>query len=296
MKKISSVPSEVRLVSTTPFPQKLFVCHAKIKDEAGVSLKQLFEGNGNLDKEMGTNLNQHLVYTYELGERGLYWEAGPATDFTEILYIFSTSSLDEAKKLMYADPFYREGVFYNDWWFEWQVHVPAWKLNPPEREMIEGLMRHVNILPNYPPGVTPEVNEIYVDIVTPQRLFVSISKARAEDIKKIEKDEQAGKPVPAFFVNHAFNRLGPGGTVQMGYDWEAGPSADQYYDLTIMSVGSMQMAIQLRENDPVSQQGLFYDHQYFEWSIFMPFKKVSPTYKDTLKKILTQAGVKLNDK
>ena len=81
----------------------------------------------------------------------------------------------------------------------------------------------------------------------------------------------------------------------MGYDWEAGPSADQYYDLTIMSVGSMQMAIQLKENDPVSQQGLFYDHHYFEWSIFMPFSKVSPTYRETLKKLLIKAGVELND-
>ena len=79
----------------------------------------------------------------------------------------------------------------------------------------------------------------------------------------------------------------------MGYDWEAGPSADQYYDLTIMSVGSMEMAVQLRENDPVSQQGLFYDHQYFEWSIFMPFTKVSPACKDNLQKHLLKAGVKL---
>ena len=295
MNKVNLVNSEIRLVSTTPFPDRLFVCHAKIKDEVGVSLKQLFKGTGNLEKELGTIFNQHLVYTHDLGEKGLYWEAGPATDFTEILDIFSTSSLAEAKKLMDADPFYHAGFFYDDLWFEWQVHVPPWKLNPPEREMIESLMRHVNILPNYPPGISPEVTEIHVDIVTPQRLFVSISKAKAEDIKQLEKDEQAGKPVPAFFVNHAFNRLGPGGTVQMGYDWEAGPSADQYYDLTIMSVGSMQMAIQLRENDPVSQQGLFYDHHYFEWSIFMPYNKVSPTYRDTLKKLLIQAGVKPNE-
>ena len=296
MKKTSSVPSEIRLVSTTPFPHKLFVCHARIKDEVGVSLKQFIEGSGNLEKKLETTFSRHLVYTHDLGERGMYWEAGPATDFTEILYIFSTSSLDEAKRLMNDDPFYREGIFYDDWWFEWQVHVPPWKINAPQREMMEGLMRHVNILPKYPPGVSPEITEIYVKTVTPQRLFVSISKAKAEDIQQLERDEQAGKPVPAFFINHAFNRLGPGGTVQMGYDWEAGPSADQYYDLTIMSVGSMQMAIQLRENDPVSQQGLFYDHHYFEWSIFMPFNKVSPTYRDILKKLLTQAAVKLNDK
>jgi len=295
MIKANSVHSEIRLVSTTPFPDKLFVCNAKINDEVGASLEKLFAGSINLDNKLEAIFNQHLVYTYELGERGMYWEAGPATDFTEILYIFSTPSLAVAKELMYADPFYRQGIFYDDWWFEWQVHVPPWKINAPQREMMEDLMRHVNILPKYPPGINPQVTEIYVETITPQRLFVSISKAKAEDMKKLEKDQQAGKPVPAFFINHAFNRLGPGGTVQMGYDWEAGPSADQFYDLTIMSVGSMQMAKLLRENDPVSQQGLFYDHRYFEWSIFMPYNKVSPTYRDILKRLLTQAGIKLND-
>ena len=295
MNEVNTVYSEVRLVSTTPFPEKLFVCHARIKDEVAGSLKKFFDGNGTLEKDLETTFNQYLVYNYNLGEKGLFWEAGPATDFSEILYVFSTSSLDEAQKLMNDDPFNRAGFFYNVLWFEWHVHVPHWKINTPQREMIEGLMRHVNILPKYPPGVSPEVTEIYVDVVTPQRLFVSISKARAEEIKQIERHEQAGKPVPAFFINHAFNRLGPGGTVQMGYDWEAGPSADQYYDLTIMSVSSMQMAVQLRENDPFSQQGLFYDHYYFEWSIFMPFKKVSLNYKDILKKFLVKAGVKLDN-
>ena len=77
----------------------------------------------------------------------------------------------------------------------------------------------------------------------------------------------------------------------MGFDWEAGPSMDQSYDLTVMSVGSMEMARLLRENDPVSQNGLFYDHRYFEWCILMPWKKASPTYKDNLKKLLKTAGI-----
>ena len=141
-----------------------------------------------------------LIYNYDLGENGKYWEAGPATDFTEILNVYSTSSLAAAKKLMHRDPFYQEGILYDDWWFEWQVHVPTWKIDASHREMMEGLLRAVHLLPNYPPGAKPEVNEIKVETVTPPKLFVSISRAQAKAIKKIERDQRAGKPVPAFFI------------------------------------------------------------------------------------------------
>ena len=293
MKQDWPVPSELRLVPVVPFHEHLFVCNAKIKPEAAASLKGVFAAGKSPPKKLKKTLAEHLVYTYNLGEKGMYWEAGPATDFTEILYIFSTSSLNKARRLMHEDPFYRAEIIYDDWWFEWHVHAPPWKIKPADREMMEGLMRGVNIIPTYPPGVKPQVKEVKVKVVTPLRLFVSISKANAEAIKQLERDEHAGKPVPSFFVNHAYNRLGPGGTVQMGYDWEAGPSMDQYYDLTVMSVGSMEFAKFLRENDPVSQNGLLSDHRYFEWCILMPFSKVSPAYKETLKKLLKNAGVKL---
>ncbi|OGO31748.1 MAG: hypothetical protein A2Z29_06315 [Chloroflexi bacterium RBG_16_56_11] len=285
------IPPELKLVSTVPFPEHLFVCLAKIQPEAGGVLKGIFETGKNPPKKLQSVLMEHLVYNYDLGEKGLYWEAGPSADFTEILYIFTAPGLEEARRLMHGDPFYRDGIFYDDWWFEWHVHVPIWKIKPADQGMMEGLMRAVNILPTYPPGVKPDIIEFKVEPVTPLRLFVSISKARAEAIKKLERDQQAGKPVPSFFINHAYYRLGPGGTVPMGFDWEAGPSMDQSYDLTVMSVGSMEMARLLRENDPVSQNGLFYDHRYFEWCILMPWKKASPTYKDNLKKLLKTAGI-----
>jgi uncharacterized protein YciI len=293
MTENAAVPAVLKLVSTTPFPDHLFVCMAKIKRQAGAALKAVFNQGKPPAKILGDAFTKHLAYTYELGKKGFFWEAGPATDFSEILYVFSTSTMDEARRLMHDDPFYKEGIFFDDFWFEWWVHAPVWKIKPADQEMIEGLMKHVNIIPTYPPGVKPAINEVKVRIVTPIHLFVSFSKARAEAIKQLERDEKAGKPVPSFFVNHALNRLGPGGTVQMGYDWEAGPSMDQYFDLTIMSVSSKQMAQQLRENDPVTQNGLFYDLRYFEWCILMPFEKVSPGYKETMIKLLKSAGIEL---
>ena len=72
----------------------------------------------------------------------------------------------------------------------------------------------------------------------------------------------------------------------MGYDWESGPSGDALYDLTVFSVGSMEMAKLLRENDPFTQNGLFYEPEYFEWYIHMPFRKVSPWRKEVLEKLI----------
>jgi hypothetical protein len=90
-------------------------------------------------------------------------------------------------------------------------------------------------------------------------------------------------------VKHAFNRLGPGGTTMMGYDWECGPSGDSLYDLTIFSVRSIDMAGSLRENDPFTLQGLFYEPDHFEWFIRVPLRKASPGRRTALKKLLEGA-------
>ena len=52
MDEVTPRYSELRLVSTTPFPEKLFVCHARIKDDVGPSLEQLFNHSGTPDKEL----------------------------------------------------------------------------------------------------------------------------------------------------------------------------------------------------------------------------------------------------
>ncbi len=286
-------PSDVKLVPNERIPDKLFVCLAKVKTEAGQALKGAFEGGKSLSKSLEASFNEHLTYAYELGENGTYWEAGPSADFTKILYIFSTDSLEKACESMRNDPFYKEGIFYDDWWMEWSVHTPIWKISSAMQEEMQGLMRGAGILPTYPPEVSPPVKEIEVEIITPPKLIVSFARANPERIKKIENDQKSGKPAPSFLFQHAFNRLGPGGTTAMGYDWEVGPSSDALYDLTIMSVGSMEMAQLLRENDPFTQHGLFYDPGYFEWQIHMPLRKASPTRTETLKKFLARAGVEL---
>jgi len=76
----------------------------------------------------------------------------------------------------------------------------------------------------------------------------------------------------------------------MGYDRESGPAADSLYDLTIFSVGSIEMARQLRENDPFTQQGLFHNPEYFEWFIHTLFRKASTGRRAALKNFLGEGN------
>jgi hypothetical protein len=284
-------PIEIRIVPKVPMPDRLYICMAKIKPKAAVLLRAAFAAGKSLPKNLLALLNGHLALHYNLGQAGSCWEGGPSPDFKEVLYIFAAGSLDEARGLVQGDPFFREGIIFQDVWFGWSVHVPPWKLASRQREEIERLMRDVGVLPAYPPGVTPQIIEKGVDVVTPAKLVVCLSRTDPARIKQIESDQKTGGDVPAYFIEHVNNRLGPGGTTPMGYDWESGPSEDQVYDLTIYAVDSIETARRLRENDRFSRYGLFYDHRFFEWCIFTPFAKASPLYKVALQRFLEGAGV-----
>ncbi|MBN2318397.1 MAG: hypothetical protein JXR49_04935 [Acidobacteria bacterium] len=53
------------------------------------------------------------------------------------------------------------------------------------------------------------------------------------------------------------------------------------------------MARLLRENDPFTQHGLFYEPDYFEWHIQTPFRKASPVRREILRQLLEQAGAEI---
>jgi uncharacterized protein YciI len=284
---------EKRIISNEIIPDRLFACFADVDKEAGVALSKAYQTGESLPDDIADLHRQHLLHIYELGENGSIWEAGPSADFFRILYIYSTPDMESAKKLMHDDPLYAAGIFTNDWWMEWSVHTPYWKIGETMRDIIEGLARGNGALPSCLPGAKKEVSVINVENVTPRKLIASLAKADASRIKEIEEKDKSGRPIPSFLVQHAFNRLGPGGTTAMGYDWEAGPSADALYDLAVFSVGSIEMARLLRENDPFTQHCLFYDPDYFEWYIHAPFRKASPSRRDALILLLDDAGANM---
>ncbi len=283
---------ETRIVPNETIPARLFVCFAQVSPEAGAALNATYESGKILPEHLASLYRKHLLYTHRLGENGSIWEAGPSADFTRILYIYATPDMESAKQLMGDDPLCQAGVLTHDLWLEWSVHTPDWKTGPVARSETEGLKRGTGILPSYPPGVNPTVAVVNVEIVTPPKLVVCLARADVSRLKQLEKNHKEGRPIPSFLVQHAFNRLGPGGTAAMGYDWEGGPSADSVYDLTILSVGSLEMARLLRENDPFTQHGLFYQLEYFEWFIHTPFRKASPGHREGLRQLLGQSGAR----
>jgi len=273
---VQVVPGELaklKLVPTEPIPEKLFVCSAKINNKVGVALRSTFEMGIGIPRDLETLYNEHLVYTYGLGEKALFYEAGPSVEFNEILYIFATDSLEDSRKLMYEDPFHKAGIFYDDSYFEWHIHAPLWKSH-------------------LPPMPEQEI-EVKVDLVTPRNLFVAFGKFNVEPMN----DWVAGKAErPIYQILHLINRDGTGGVGTMGFDWASGPSADVTRILHIFAVPSMQMAQFFNETDALFRYGLMSDFRYFEWCIHFPFRKASPKHKDALIRLLKNAGIKMAKK
>jgi uncharacterized protein YciI len=284
---------EKRIVPDETIPDRLFACFANIDPNAAIEFGKNIEIGKSLPGPLAQMHRTHLLHLHNLEKSGFIWEAGPSADHTRILYIFSTQDMESAKQAMAEDPLVKGGIFLDDWWMEWSVHTPYWKIGDPMRSIIEGLAQGNGAQSSCPPGAKTKVSVINVRNITPLKLIVSLAKANAGEIKKIEEADKSGQPIPSFLVQHAFNRLGPGGTTAMGYDWESGPSADALFDLTVFSVGSIEMARLLRENDPFTLNGLFYEPDYFEWYIHFPFKKVSPTRKEIVQRLLNEVGVEV---
>jgi hypothetical protein len=270
---VQVVPGELaklRLVPTEPIPEKLFVCSAKIDNKVGVLLRNAFNKGTEVSRSLTNLYNEHLVYTYGLGEKALFYEAGPSVKFDGILYIFATDNMEDSKKLMHGDPFHKEGIFYDDSYFEWHIHSPLWKSH-------------------LPPMPEQEI-EVKVDVVTPQHLFVAFGKFNVEPMK----DWMAGKAErPIYQILHLINRDGTGGMGTMGFDWALGPSQDVTRILHIFAVPSLSMAQFVNETDALYRWGLMSDFRYFEWCIHFPLRKASPQHKDVLKRLLGNAGIKV---
>jgi hypothetical protein len=287
-----STTEEINLVSSEPTPPNLFVCSARIKPEAGTSLRRLFESDIDLPGNLESIYKKHLVYTYNLGEKGFYFEAGPAADFTEILYILATDNLEEARKLMRNDPLYKAGIYYGDSWFKWEVHAPRWRSNSPE--VTSGVdFRQVGVLPSYPPGVKPVVKEVKVDVLTPLKLFVCLSKMNNEVVQPPSGDL---RKISMVTLQHFYYVSGAGGAGLMGYIWLGGTSSDFSQDLSILSVNSLEMAKMVKENDSLCRYGICQDLRYFEWYIHIPFSKASPSHQRKLRDLLRGAGIALAEK
>ena len=171
---MSQIYIEKRIVPNEVIPDRLFACFADITPEAQNPLKELYGNVKSPSYDMEDLHNQHLLYNYKLGEKGIIWEAGPSADFTRVLNVYATPDMESAKQVMADDPFFKTGIFKNDWWMEWSVHTPYWKIGETMRGIIEGLAQGNGAQPSCPPGAEHSVSVINVENVTPLKLIVSL--------------------------------------------------------------------------------------------------------------------------
>ncbi len=130
--------------STTP--EKLFVCLYKIAPSLTEAIGKFYTEGTPLPAELQAVRENHLRYQYDMSIKDMMWAGGPAADPTRGLNIFAVDSLEEARKAQQNDPYSVHGLFYDDEYFEWTVHMPLGKTAPAHRERLEASLRSLGIL------------------------------------------------------------------------------------------------------------------------------------------------------
>jgi len=266
----SIVPADVRtwkLVPTEPVPETLFVCSARVRDDVAQALHAMFEHGAEPAEDIRAIYEDHLVYSHDLGEK--FYEAGLSADFTEILYMYRTENMTEACELMHADPFHKEDIVANEWFFEWHIHAPTYKSS----------------LPAMPEQVRP----VEVEITTPQNLIASFGHLDVQAMMGWLQNETAARPI--FDVLHLRNMHGDGGLSNMGLAWACGPIAGGDKVLHVLAVPSVEIAKEVNDMEALSRWGVLKDFRYFEWCIHYPVRKACPRHKHTLQRLI---GIRLD--
>ncbi|MFF2514398.1 hypothetical protein [Streptomyces sp. NPDC058086] len=255
----------LRLVASEPTPDKLFACSAKVREDVAAALRSLFDKGIDLPEEVESLYRKHLAYNHGLGEK--FYEAGPSADFTEILYIYRTETLEEARELIHADPLFTDGGIGGEWLFEWRIHAPLYKAGPlvpplPEQEL-----------------------ELEVAITTPETLVAAFGSFNfdTEPLRAWRLDRAAR---PLFDVLHAYNMHGQGGIAAMGMAWGCGPTGDWKHALHIFATPTVEMAKFYNEGDALCRWGVAKDFRYFEWCIHYPVRKATPRHKEVLERFI----------
>jgi len=115
-------------------PQKLFVCICKFDPKIKPKLVALFERGEPLPPDLTAIREKHVRHQHELNNSGLIWASGPATDYSVNMQIFQVASLEEAKRCVHEDAYYKAGVFHSDIWFEWTIRMPLDMATPEVKQ------------------------------------------------------------------------------------------------------------------------------------------------------------------
>ncbi len=250
-------------------PERLFACLCKRNPANIEGSVKAYTKNMSLPSEIDPVRNEHLRYSYDLGERGITWAAGPFGGFQGTLSIYAVNTEEEARKAKQNDPYYINRMFYDDRYYEWFIHAPLNLASPAHRSMLEESLRKA--------GMAYLIGK-KIRIKNPERLFVCFSK-----MAPLSKG--SGEIVKEHF-RYQFGYLW-----QEGLTWAGGPLGNYIGTLQIFAVSSLEEAKKVVENDPFYIKEIFYDNEFYEWFIHMPFSKASIAHKENLRLSLTNIGI-----
>jgi hypothetical protein len=130
-------------------PEKLFVCICKVKPAYSGTVDKFFAQGGTVPPDITTIRHARVLNEQDLIKNSLIWLGGPlsGSDCQMSMNVFAVDSVEKAKDLQRRDPAYIQGLFYDDQYFEWTIHLPFRKVSPSHREKVAQGFRDAGVSP-----------------------------------------------------------------------------------------------------------------------------------------------------
>jgi hypothetical protein len=130
-------------------PEKLFVCICKVKPAYSGTVDKFFAQGGTVPPDITTIRHARVLNEQDLIKNSLIWLGGPlsGSDCQMSMNVFAVDSVEKAKELQRRDPAYIQGLFYDDQYYEWTIHLPFRKVSPSHREKVAQGFRDAGVSP-----------------------------------------------------------------------------------------------------------------------------------------------------
>jgi hypothetical protein len=130
-------------------PEKLFVCICKVKSAYSGTVDKFFAEGGLVPSDIAAIRRARVLNEQDLIQKGLIWLGGPLSgaDCQMSLNVFAVDSIEEARTLQRRDPAYVNGLFYDDQYFEWTIHLPFRKVSPSHKAKVEQGFKEAGVSP-----------------------------------------------------------------------------------------------------------------------------------------------------
>jgi hypothetical protein len=111
-------------------PNKLIVCIFKVKSYYSKNVDRLMKEYKPLPPKLKAIRDKRVEFTRDVMGKKVLWMGGPAIGLPLSINVFAVDSIEEARKIQQKDPCFACGLFYDDKYFEWDLHVAFADVSP----------------------------------------------------------------------------------------------------------------------------------------------------------------------